>query len=79
MKKNKRLVVNKKEVERLFNSFKKNDLLEDRVEYSEEDFQLAHPRLNEKEAKMLYLKVQHWKYSNTSGKRKIAPSRNKIS
>ena len=62
MKNNKIQVVKKKEVERLFNSFKKNDLLGDRAEYDEEDFQLAYPQLNEKEAKLLYLKVQQWKY-----------------
>ena len=38
----------KKEVDRLFNSFKKDDLLEDRVEYSEEDLQQSYPQLNKK-------------------------------
>ena len=55
--------VKKKEVDRLFNSLKKNDLLEDRSEYDEEDLQLAYPQLNEKGAKLLYLKLQKWKYS----------------
>ncbi|MDP3027607.1 MAG: hypothetical protein Q8N63_07925 [Nanoarchaeota archaeon] len=55
--------VKKKEVDRLFNSMKKNDLLEDRSEYDEEDLQLAYPHLNEKGAKLLYLKLQKWKYS----------------
>ena len=58
----------KKEVDRLFNSFKKNDLLEDRAEYDEEDLQSAYPQLNEKEAKLLYLKIQRWKYSKSKKK-----------
>lgn len=64
----KRQQVRKKKVEDLFNSFKKEDLLEDRVEYDEEDLQLAYPQLNKKEIKLLYLKLQKWKYSK--GKRK---------
>lgn len=59
----------KKEVERLFNSFKRDDLLEDRVEYSEEDLQQAYPQLNKKEAKLLYLKIQKWKYSKAKKKK----------
>lgn len=62
MKKNKKLIVNKKEVERLFNSFKRDDLLEDRAEYSEDDLQSAYPHLNKKEAKLLYIQIQRWKY-----------------
>ena len=62
--------IRKKEVERLFNSFKKNDLLEDRSEYSEEDLLSTYPALNEKEAKLLYLKLQQWRYSKRNGKRK---------
>jgi len=62
--------IRKKEVERLFNSFKKNDLLEDRSEYSEEDLLSTYPELNEKEAKLLYLKLQQWRYSTKNGKRK---------
>ncbi len=54
--------VKKKEVDRLFSSFRKEGLLEDRAEYDEEDLQLAYPQLNKKEAKLLYLKVQKWKY-----------------
>jgi len=54
--------VRKKEVARLFNSFRKNELLEDRSEYSEGDLQSTY-QLNEKEAKLLYLKLQRWKYS----------------
>ena len=64
--------VKKKEVDRLFNSFKKDDLLEDRVEYSEEDLQQAYPQLNKKGAKLLYLKLQKWKYSKLKVKNKIA-------
>ena len=62
MKENKKQLVRKKEVDKIFNSFRKNDLLEDRAEYDEEDLQLAYPQLNKKEAKLLYLKVQKWKY-----------------
>ena len=62
MKDNKKQIVRKKEVDKIFNSFRKNDLLEDRAEYDEEDLQLAYPQLNKKEAKLLYLKVQKWKY-----------------
>jgi len=61
--------VKKKEVDRLFNSLKKNDLLEDRSEYDEEDLQLAYPQLNEKGAKLLYLKIQKWKYSKIKKKK----------
>ena len=76
MKNNKKQVVRKKEVERLFNSFKKNDLLEDRAEYDEEDLQLAYPELNKKEAKLLYLKVQQWKYGKLKkDKTTIKPSK----
>lgn len=66
--------IRKKEVEKLFNSFKKNDLLEDRSEYSEEDLLSTYSELNEKEAKLLYLKLQQWRYSKKKGKRKIALS-----
>ena len=58
----------KKEVDRLFNSFKKEDLLEDRAEYDEEDLQQAYPQLNKKGAKLLYLKIQKWKYSKSKKK-----------
>lgn len=74
----KRQTVRRKEVNRLFNSFKKNDLLEDRLEYGKEDLQSTY-QLNEKEAKLLYLKLQRWKYSKKTGKKKIAPSRNSLS
>jgi hypothetical protein len=54
---------NKSEVNKLFDSLKKEDLLEDRAEYDEEDLRVAYPKLNEKEARMLYLKIQKWKHS----------------
>ena len=60
------------DVTKVFNSLKKHDLLEDRAEYDKEDLQDAYPQLNEKEIKLLYLKVQKWKYSKTGGNRKIA-------
>ncbi|MDP2926455.1 MAG: hypothetical protein Q8N99_08815 [Nanoarchaeota archaeon] len=63
--------VRKKAVEKVFNSFRKNDLLEDRAEYDEEDLQLAYPQLNKKEAKLLYLKVQKWKYSKVKKNKKL--------
>ena len=59
----------KKEVDRLFNSFKKEDLLEDRAEYDEEDLKSASPQLNKKGAKLLYLKLQKWKYSKIKNKK----------
>ncbi|MCX6749900.1 MAG: hypothetical protein NTZ83_00415 [Candidatus Pacearchaeota archaeon] len=65
--------------ENVFNSIKKNDLLEDRVEYDEEDLQSSYPELNKKEAKLLYLKIQKWKYSKVKGKKNIALSNNKHS
>jgi hypothetical protein len=67
--KDKKQIINKKKVDKLFNSFKKNDLLEDRSEYDEEDLQLAYPDLNKKEVKLLYLKIQQWKYSKEKKKR----------
>ena len=62
--------VRKKAVEKVFNSFRKNDLLEDRAEYDEEDLQLAYPELNKKEVKLLHLKLQKWKYSKIKEKKK---------
>jgi len=59
----------KKEVDRLFNSLKKNDLLNDRLEYDKEDLQQAYPQLNKKGAKLLYLKLQKWKYSKAKKKK----------
>lgn len=66
----KRQSVGKRKVEKLFNSIKKEDLLEDRVEYDEEDLQLAYPELNKKEVKLLYLKLQKWKYSKINKRKK---------
>ena len=66
----KRQIVRRKEVDRLFSSFKKDDLLEDRVEYDEEDLQSAYPQLNKKGVKLLYLKLQKWKYSMINKKKK---------
>ena len=63
----KKQIVSKKKVDRLFNSFKRDDLLEDRSEYGEEDLQSTY-QLNEKEAKLLYLKLQRWKYSKAKKK-----------
>jgi hypothetical protein len=60
---------NKSEVNKLFDSLKKEDLLEDRAEYDEEDLRVAYPKLNEKEAKMLYLKIQKWKHLKTKKKK----------
>ena len=66
----KRQLVGKRKVERLFNSMKKEDLLEDRAEYDEEDLELAYPELNKKEAKLLCLKLQKWKHSKINKKKK---------
>ena len=60
---------NKSEVNKLFDSFKKEDLLEDRSEYDEEDLRVAYPNLNKTEAKMLYLKLQKWKHSKRNKKK----------
>ncbi len=57
-------------VNKLFSEFKKNDLLEDRREYSIEDFQSTYG-LNRKEAKMLYLKCQKWAKSSDKKKKHI--------
>ena len=64
--------VKKKEVDRLFSSFKKEGLLEDRSEYDEQDLKSAYPQLSDKGAKLLHLMLQKWKYSKVKGKRKIA-------
>jgi len=66
----KKQLVRKKEIDKLFNSFKKEDLLEDRVEWDKEDLQSAYPQLNKKEVKLLYLKLRKWKYSKTNKKKK---------
>ena len=67
--KDKKQIINKKMVDKLLNSFKRDDLLEDRMEYDEEDLQLAYPQLNKKEVKLLYLKIQQLKYSKVKKKR----------
>jgi hypothetical protein len=67
--KNNKQTINKKRVDKLFNSFLKEGLLKDRSEYDEEDIQSAYPKLNEKEAKLLFLKIQKWKYSKEKKKK----------
>ena len=79
MKDNKKQLVRKKEVDKIFNSFRKNDLLEDRAEYNEEDLQLAYPQLNKKEAKLLYLKVQKWKYGQEKKDKKSGSGSTNVS
>ncbi len=75
--KNKIQIINKKKVEKLLNSFKKDEkLLEDRLEYDEEDLKLAYPQLNKKEVKLLYLKLQQLKYFK--GKKEKKKKSNKI-
>ena len=68
--------VRKKEVEKVFNSLKKNDLLDDRAEYDKEDLQQAYPQLNDKEAKLLFLKIQKWVFNSVKNKKKIASKNN---
>ena len=51
---------------------KKEDLLEDKVEWDEEDLQSAYPQLNKRGVKLLYLKLKKWKYSKTKGKKKLS-------
>jgi len=53
----------RKKVNKLFNLLKKEDLLNDRVEYDEKDLKSAYHELNDKEAKLLFLKIQQWKYA----------------
>ena len=55
-----------------FNSFKKENLLEDRSEYDQEDLQLAYPKLNKNEVKLLYLKLQKYKYSKRKNSQNLA-------
>lgn len=71
--------VKKKEVDRLFSSFKKEGLLQDRSEYDEEDLSKAYPHLNKKGVKLLYLKLQKWKYSKVKGKKSLAMKNNCLS
>mgnify|MGYP000613087106 CR=1 FL=1 len=49
-------------VSKLFNSFKRQKLLDDRSEYDVYDFESGYPDLTNKQAKKLYKKVQLWKY-----------------
>jgi hypothetical protein len=58
-----------KKVNKLFNSLKKEDLLDDRTGYDEEDLKLAYPELNSKEIRLLFLKIQQWKYAQNKNKR----------
>ena len=53
----------RKKVNKLFNLLKKEDLLEDRSEYDKQDLKLAYPELNDKESRLLFLKIQQWKYA----------------
>ena len=53
----------KKKVNKLFNLLKKESLLEDRSGYDEQDLKFAYPELNNKESKLLFLKIQQWKYT----------------
>jgi hypothetical protein len=68
--KNNKQTINKKKVEKLFNSLMNEDLLEDRGKYDEEDLRLAYPKLNKKEVKLLYLKIQKCKYAPLKKRRK---------
>lgn len=47
-------------VNKIYNQIKRKGLLEDRSEYDVEDLQKAY-KLNKKEAKSLYLKIQLWR------------------
>jgi len=51
-------------IEKLWKYFKKEDLLEDRSEYDEEDLQKAYPQLTKDEAEKLYKKLQKWRLEN---------------
>ena len=66
----KKQIASKRKVNKLFDSFKEENLLEDRSEYDEEDLQLLYSQLNKKEVKLLYLKIQKWKYSKINKKKK---------
>ena len=72
----KKQLVRKKEVEKVFSSLKKNDLLDDRAEYDKEDLQQAYPQLNDKETKLLFLKIQKWVFNSVKNKKKIASKNN---
>lgn len=55
--------INKKKVDKIWNSWKRQDLLEDRSEYDVEDLQKAYPVLNKSEAKLLWLRLMKWRRS----------------
>ena len=63
----------KQKVNKLFNLLKKEDLLDDRSEYDKQDLKLAYPELNDKESRLLFLKIQQWKYAQ---KKKIKGGQN---
>jgi len=48
----------------LYNTFKRKGLLEDRSEYDTDDLKKAYPELSDKEAKLLYLRLQKWRRNN---------------
>jgi hypothetical protein len=50
----------KTKVDKMFDSFKKKGLLEDRSEYDADDLKSAYPSLTSKQAKKLYTKIQKW-------------------
>jgi len=54
-----------KKADKLFRFMKKEGLLEDRAEYDEDDLKSAYPDLNDKETRLLFLKIQRWKYAQT--------------
>ncbi len=51
-------------VTKLFNDFKKRDVLEDRSEYDADDLKSTYPQLSEKESKLLYLRLRKWRKTN---------------
>lgn len=51
----------KNNVDKIWKSWKKNGLLEDRAEYDEDDLKKAYPYLNKKDIRLLYLKLQKWR------------------
>lgn len=54
-------------VNKLFNDFKKNDVMDDRREYDEEDLKKTY-NLNKKDAKLLSLKIKKWSMTRKSDK-----------
>jgi hypothetical protein len=57
--------INKKEIDRLWRMFRRQDLMDDRSEYDEADLMAAYPQLNKAEAHYLYVKLQRWRYGKT--------------